>query len=161
MLKLCSYSNPDWVVLAEGQTQQFSQVTFNKTAKAIQQRKHTSFSKWCWTIGYPLAKTWTSTQISHLVVQSLSHIRLLATPWFAARQASLSITNSWRLLKLKCLESVMPSISWSSVVPFSSCLQSFPASRSFPTSSLHQVAKALELQLQQQSFQWIFRIDFL
>ena len=42
----------------------------------------------------------------------------------------------------------------SSVIPFSSCLQSFPASRSFPTvSSLHQVAKVLEFQLQHQSFQ--------
>ena len=50
----------------------------------------------------------------------------------------------------------------SSVVPFSSCLQSFPASGSFPVvSSLHQVAKGLELQIQQQSFQWIFRVDFL
>ena len=54
-----------------------------------------------------------------------------------------------------------PTIS-SSVIPFSSCLQSFPASGSFPTSSsLHQVAKVLELQPQHQSLQWIFRIDFL
>ena len=42
-------------------------------------------------------------------VQSLSHIRLFATPWTAARQASLSITNSWSLLKLMSIESVMPS----------------------------------------------------
>ena len=41
-------------------------------------------------------------------VQSLSHVRLLATPWTAAYQASLSITNSWRLLKLMSIESVMP-----------------------------------------------------
>ena len=47
------------------------------------------------------------------------------------------------------------------VITFSSCLQSFPASGSFPMSSLHQVAKVLELLLQHQSFQWIFRIDFL
>ena len=40
---------------------------------------------------------------------------------------------------------------------FSSCLQSFPASWSFPRSSLHQVAKVLEFQLQHQSFQWKFR----
>ena len=46
------------------------------------------------------------------------------------------------------------------VITFSSCLQSFPASGSFPMSSLHQVAKVLELLLQHQSFQWIFRIDF-
>ena len=42
-------------------------------------------------------------------VQSLSHVQLFATPWTAACQASLSITNSWSLLKLMSIESVMPS----------------------------------------------------
>ena len=42
-------------------------------------------------------------------VQSVSHVRLFATPWTAARQASLSITNSRSLLKLMSIESVMPS----------------------------------------------------
>ena len=42
-------------------------------------------------------------------VQSLSHVQLFATPWTAARQASLSITNSWSLLRLMSIESVMPS----------------------------------------------------
>ena len=42
-------------------------------------------------------------------VQSLRYIQLLATPWTAACQASLSITNSWRFLKLVSIESVMPS----------------------------------------------------
>ena len=42
-------------------------------------------------------------------VQSLSHVRLFATPWMAARQASLSITNSRSSLKLMSIESVMPS----------------------------------------------------
>ena len=42
-------------------------------------------------------------------VQSLSCVRLFVTPWTAARQASLSITNSWSLLKLMSIESVMPS----------------------------------------------------
>ena len=42
-------------------------------------------------------------------VQSLSHIQLFATPWTAACQASLSITNSWSLPKLMSIESVMPS----------------------------------------------------
>ena len=42
-------------------------------------------------------------------VQSLSCVRLFATPWTAARQASLSITNSRSLLKLMSIESVMPS----------------------------------------------------
>ena len=42
-------------------------------------------------------------------VQSLSHVRLFVTPWTAARQASLSITNFRSLLKLMSIESVMPS----------------------------------------------------
>ena len=42
-------------------------------------------------------------------VQSLSCVRLFATPWTAAHQASLSITNSWSLLKLMSIDSVMPS----------------------------------------------------
>ena len=42
-------------------------------------------------------------------VQSLSRVRLFAAPWTAARQASLSITNSQSLLKLMSIEWVMPS----------------------------------------------------
>ena len=42
-------------------------------------------------------------------VQSLSHVRLFATPWSAAHQASLSITNSWSSAKLMPIESVMAS----------------------------------------------------
>ena len=49
----------------------------------------------------------------------------------------------------------------SSVVPFSSCLLSFPSEFFQWVSSSHQVAKILELQLQHQSFQCIFRVDFL
>ena len=44
-----------------------------------------------------------------VIVQSLSHVRLFATPWTAARQASLSFTISQNLLKLICTESMMPS----------------------------------------------------
>ena len=40
---------------------------------------------------------------------SFSHVQLFATPWTAAHQASLSITNSWSLLRLTSIESVMPS----------------------------------------------------
>ena len=42
-------------------------------------------------------------------VQSLNHVWLFATPWTVACQASLSITNSWSLLRLMSTESVMPS----------------------------------------------------
>ena len=69
-------------------------------------------------------------------VRSLSRVRFFVTPRITAPQASLSITNSQSLLKLMSIESVMhPAIS-SSVVPFSSCPQSLPASGSFPMSQL-------------------------
>ena len=67
-------------------------------------------------------------------VQLLSRVRLFATLWTAAHQASLSFTNSQSSSKSR------PSSWWchpiisSSVVPFSSCLQSFPTSGSFPLS---------------------------
>ena len=47
--------------------------------------------------------------LSHSSVQLLSRVRLFATPWIAARQASLSITNSRSSLRLTSIESVMPS----------------------------------------------------
>ena len=47
--------------------------------------------------------------ISVQFIQSLSRVRLFATPWIATRQASLSITNSWSLPKPMCIELVMPS----------------------------------------------------
>ena len=50
-----------------------------------------------------------SASVQFSSVQSLSHVRCFATPWTAARQASLSITNSWSLLKLISVELVMPS----------------------------------------------------
>ena len=97
-----------------------------------------------------------------IVIWLLNHVQLFATSWTAVPQASLSFTISWSLLKLMSMESVMhPTIS-SSVVPFSSHLQSFPASGLFPwVSSSPQVAKVLEFQLYHQSFQWILRIEFL
>ena len=84
----------------------------------------------CWD--YPAEVLWWLAQFSS--VQSLSHVRLFATPWIAAHQAALSITNSRSLLKLMSIELAMPSATSSSFVPFSSCLQSLPASGSFPMS---------------------------
>ena len=70
-------------------------------------------------------------------VQSLSCVQLFAIPWTTEHQASLSITNSRSLLVYSnsCPLSrwCYPTIS-SSVVPFSSCLQSFPASGSLAVS---------------------------
>ena len=67
-------------------------------------------------------------------VQSLSHVHLFAIPWTAAHQASLSVPTS-RACSNSCPSSrwCHPTIS-SSVVPFTSHLQSFPASVSFPRS---------------------------
>ena len=69
--------------------------------------------------------------MTNLVVQSSNHVQLFSTPWTVAIQVSLSFTISQSLLKLMRIESVIhPTIS-SSVIPFSSCLQSFPASGPF------------------------------
>ena len=96
------------------------------------------------------------------VVHLLSHVRLFVTPWTAANQASLSFTISQNLLKLMSIESMMPSnylilchalLLLLSILPSISLFQR--------VSCLHHVVKVLELQLQIQSFQWIFRTDFL
>ena len=68
------------------------------------------------------------------VVQSLRHVQFFASPWAAKCQASLSFTISQSSLKLMSIESVMPSNCLILCHPFSSCLQSFPASGAFPMS---------------------------
>ena len=95
-------------------------------------------------------------------VQSFSRVQLFVTAWTTARQASLSIINSGvypnsRPWSWWC----HPTIS-SSVIPFSLCLNLSQNQGLFQwVSSSHQVAKGLEFQLQQQSFQWTPRTDFL
>ena len=71
-----------------------------------------------------------------LLLFSRSAVSDSATPWAATRQASLSFPTSQSLLKLMSIESVMPSNHLILCLPFSSCLQSFPASGSFPMSWL-------------------------
>ena len=95
-------------------------------------------------------------------VQSLSSVWLFVTPWTAARQASLSITN--------------PEFTQTHVHQVGDAIQPFhPLSSPSPpalnlshhqglfkrVSSSHQVAQVLEFQLQHQSFQWTPRTDFL
>ena len=69
-------------------------------------------------------------------VQSLSHARLFGTPWTASHQASLSLTNSLRLLKLMSIESVIPSnhliLCWPLLLPPSI----FPSIRVFSNESV-------------------------
>ena len=77
-------------------------------------------------------------------VQSLSLVRLFTTPWTAAPQASLSITNSWSLLKLMSSKWCHPTIS-SSVIPSPSAFNLTQHQALFQwVSSSHQVTKILE-----------------
>ena len=69
-------------------------------------------------------------------VQSLSHVRLFVTPWTAARQASLSITNSQSLLKLMSIESVMPSNHLILCCPLLLLPSIFASIRVFPSESV-------------------------
>ena len=91
-------------------------------------------------LSYPYMTTGKTIALTYFnSVQSLSCVQLFATPWTAARQASLSITNSWSLLKPMSIESVMPSnhlILCHPFLPFSFCPQSFPEKGSFPVSQL-------------------------
>ena len=101
-------------------------------------------------------------------VQLLSHVWLFLTPWTAAHQASLSITNTWSLPKLN-IHGVGDAIQPSPPLSF----PSLPTRNLFQHQSLfkwvsssHQVAKILEFQLQHQFFQWnsglvSFRMDWL
>ena len=71
-----------------------------------------------------------------IVVQSPSHVQLSVTPWTATCQTSLSFTVSWSLPRFITNESVMLSNCLVLCCPFSFCLQSFPASGSFPVNWL-------------------------
>ena len=95
-------------------------------------------------------------------VQSLICVELFMTPWTAACQPSLSVTNSQSLLKLMSIESVMPSNNDLILCcPLLLQLSVFPGIMVISNDcSLHQVAKVLEFHLQHHSFQWIFRTDF-
>jgi len=93
---------------------------------------------------------------------SKNHHRTLATPWIAAHQASLSITNSRSSLKLMCIESVMPCSHLILCRPLP-LLPPIPPSISLFqwVNSSHEVAKVLEFQLQHHSFQRTPRTDLL
>ena len=102
--------------------------------------------------------------VKHLlvIVQSLSCIRLFVTPWTATFQASLVLHCFPEFAQCHVhwiSEAIQPShplLSPSPTLNLSQHQGLFPC-----VSSSHQVAKVLELQLQHQSLQWIFRINFL
>ena len=117
-------------------------------------------SKWCGNLSLPRRKTeaqrW-SVQFSHSVVSDclrphgLQHARPPCPSPTPGVQSNSHPSSQW----------CHPAIS-SSVIPFSSCLQSSQHQALFKwVSSSHQIARILEYQLQHQSFQWIFRTDFL
>ena len=68
-------------------------------------------------------------------VQSLSHVRIFATPWAAVHQASLSITNSRSLLKLMCIELMVPSNHLNLYCPIRLLPSIFPSIRVFSNES--------------------------
>ena len=87
----------------------------------------------------------------------------LCDPWTAARQASLSITNSWSLFKPISIKLVMPSNHLILCRPLLLLPSIFPSIRVFSNESVLCIRSPnyWEFQLQHQSFQWIFRTDFL
>ena len=72
-----------------------------------------------------------------VAIQAFGHVRLFVTSWTVARQASLSFTISWSMLRLMPIESMLPSKLFTLYHPFSSCPQSFPASGLSPVSCLY------------------------
>ena len=95
-------------------------------------------------------------------VQLLSHVQLFVTPWTAAQQAPLPITSYRSLLKLMSIELVMPSNHLTLCHLLLLLPSILPSIRVFSNElAPHQVAKVLKFQLQHQSFQRIFRVDFL
>ena len=98
-----------------------------------------------------------------VVVQLLSLVWLFVTQWTAARQAPLSFTMSQSLLKLMSLELVISSNHLILCCPLLLLSSVFPSITVFPNAlalCLRRI-KVLEIQLQHQSFHWIFRTDFL
>ena len=117
---------------------------------------------YCWATRKTCALfTWDFIQFSS--VQLLSRVQLFVTPWTAASQASLSITDSQRLPKHMSIELVRLSNHLITCHPLLLLPSIFPSIRVFSneSASSHQVAKVLEFQLQHQSFQWIPWIDLL
>ena len=104
----------------------------------------------CSPWGHRIRHNWVTEQLVQFSsIQSLSSVRLFETPWIAARQASLSITNSRSSLKLMSIKSVIPSSHLILCRPLF-LLPPIPPSISLFqwVSSWHQVAKVLEFQVQ-------------
>ena len=113
---------------------------------------------YCMWILYKLSKQGSPYIYIFSVVQLPSRVRLFATPWTAALQASLLLTISQSLPRFMSIASVMPSSHLLLWHPLLLLPSTFPDIRVFFQwlGCLHRIAKILELQLQHQSFQWVF-----
>ena len=116
-------------------------------------------------VSIPQSSAFFMVQLAHphiSSVQSLSRVQLFATPWTTTHQASLSITNSWNLLKIvhQIGDAIQPSHPLLSSSPPAFNLFQYQGLFQWVSSS-HQVAKLLEFHFQHQSFQWMFMIGFL
>ena len=80
--------------------------------------------------------SWQAPVCNSEFIHSLSSVRLFVTSWTAAHQASLSITNSWSLLKLMSIESVMPSNHLILCCPLLPLPSIFPSIRVFSNESV-------------------------
>ena len=93
-------------------------------------------------------------------VQLLSCVQFFATPWTTACQVSMSITNSWSLLKLMSIASVMPSNHLILCCSLLLLPPIFPSIRVFSNELVLRIrCPKYWSQLQHQSFQWVFRTD--
>ena len=129
------------------------------TIKKAEHQRIDAFELWSWR--RLLKVSWTSRRSNQSIlkeissVQLLSRVRLFATPWTAAHQASLSITNSWSPPKLMSIKSVMP-YNHLILCPLLLLPSIFPGIRVFSNESALHIRwpnKVLEFQLQHQSFQ--------
>ena len=132
----------------------------------LQRNKFCQKSKWTWkqivsqSSHQIRAQTCLYCSFKFSSVQLLSQVQLFVTPWTPACQASLSITDSQSLLKFLSSDVIQPSHPMSSPSPPAFNLSQHQGLFQWISSS-HRVDKVLEFQLQHQSFQWIFRTDFL
>ena len=113
----------NWILLACFYVHQFHPVQLDLVSSLV--------SKWSVEESHLLFKN-----VQFMSVQLFSHVRLFATPWTAARQASLSIINSWSLLKVMSIKSVMPSNNLILCHPLLLLSSIFPSIRVFSNGSV-------------------------
>ena len=179
-IKILSYCSPQKSRWEEAQTLVFTHKKLRKVGVYYMVFKVWSVTWVCLSVSYSqkhflcCKKRWEQEgmtdpqkQVTYsciIVVQLPSRVWLFATPWTAAHEAPLSITNFWSLLKFMSIELVMPSNHLILCRPLLLLPSIFPSIQVFSMSWLfisggQSVGSSAPIQYQ--SFQWIFRIDFL